>query len=171
MQIAPWANIKGRNNPIHLNYSSSSKMISARAPSPNKLTQIPNEDDKMKFISVPGFREYNSAVAAQFYMSAYLFKKTSTKSYSYIVLQMEFSRAFHPGKRRATPIPVLPPRIPTPMPLNNNNNSRWDLWLLTKWINFRVIDYLSWSYPICIGRKKGYVGNRESDCNLLHLPV
>ncbi|CAH0561099.1 unnamed protein product [Brassicogethes aeneus] len=37
---------------------------------------------------------------------------------------MEFSRAFHPGKRRATPIPVAPPRIPTPMPLNNNNTSR-----------------------------------------------
>lgn len=35
----------------------------------------------------------------------------------------DFMRSFHPVKRRATPIPVAPPRIPTPMPSNNNNNN------------------------------------------------
>ncbi|XP_066252648.1 kinesin-like protein CG14535 isoform X2 [Euwallacea similis] len=33
-------------------------------------------------------------------------------------------RQFHPMKRRGTPIPVAPPRIPTPMPANNNNGPR-----------------------------------------------
>ncbi|KAL1509093.1 hypothetical protein ABEB36_003887 [Hypothenemus hampei] len=32
-------------------------------------------------------------------------------------------RQFHPMKRRATPIPVAPPRIPTPMPVVGNNNN------------------------------------------------
>lgn len=35
---------------------------------------------------------------------------------------MDLSRSANCNKRRGTPIPVLPPRIPTPMPPFNNNN-------------------------------------------------
>ncbi|XP_045480277.1 kinesin-like protein CG14535 isoform X2 [Harmonia axyridis] len=38
-------------------------------------------------------------------------------------MSADISKSFHPGKRRGTPIPVAPPRIPTPMPVANNNNS------------------------------------------------
>ncbi|CAG9765421.1 unnamed protein product [Ceutorhynchus assimilis] len=33
-------------------------------------------------------------------------------------------RQFRSTKRRATPVPVAPPRVPTPMPVNNNNGPR-----------------------------------------------
>ncbi|KAK9891610.1 hypothetical protein WA026_015574 [Henosepilachna vigintioctopunctata] len=38
-------------------------------------------------------------------------------------MSAEFSKSFHPSKRRGTPIPVAPPRVPTPMPAGNNNNA------------------------------------------------
>nr|CAH7715438.1 unnamed protein product [Callosobruchus chinensis]CAI5855797.1 unnamed protein product [Callosobruchus analis] len=36
-------------------------------------------------------------------------------------MNLELSRSGHPVRRRPTPIPVAPPRVPTPMPSNNNN--------------------------------------------------
>ncbi|KAJ8922553.1 hypothetical protein NQ315_007583 [Exocentrus adspersus] len=40
-------------------------------------------------------------------------------------MNLELSKSNnHPGRRRGTPIPVAPPRIPTPMPTNNNNLPR-----------------------------------------------
>ncbi|CAH1956329.1 unnamed protein product [Acanthoscelides obtectus] len=38
-----------------------------------------------------------------------------------LTMNLELSRSGHPVRRRPTPIPVAPPRVPTPMPSNNNN--------------------------------------------------